>query len=157
MIMKKVRDFAICLLLAAGVVALLSCQDNKSTQKMKEPPDELIGTWVLSDRIIDGQSSPTQNGIIKLSFRKTGKFQASFQGEPNQKWVEAGQGVFSYDPPLLTLYWDSGRVVPLLLSNLSSDSLHFHHGRTMIPLKDQEADEVFRKVKPEKGPTRGTS
>ena len=157
MIMKNLRDLAICLLWIAGFVALTSCQDHKSTQKIKEPPDELIGAWVLSDRVIDGQLTPIQDGIIKLTFRKTGKFQASFQGQPNQKWVEAGQGVFSYDPPLLSLYWDSGRVVPLLLSELSSESLRFHHGRTTVPLKDQEADEVFKRLKPEKGPTRGTS
>lgn len=154
---RKLKDLAIGALFLAVLVAFTSCQDHKSIQEIKDPPEQLIGNWILSDRVSDGQTFKVQESVVKLTFRKNGTFQASFQGQPNQKWVEAGQGVFTYDSPLLTLYWDSGRVVPLLVKDLDSESLKLHHGRTMIPLKDQEADEVFQRIKTEKGPTRSPS
>ncbi len=154
--MKNLLNFVVCLLCFISVSLLCSCQEQK-TKVLTEVPSELLGTWVLTARIIDGQDGPVQDRVVKLVFKKNGGFETSYKGEPDQVWVRAGQGVYSYNPPILSLHWDSGRVVPLLLSNLTPESFRAHHGRDLAPLKDQEPDEIFKKAQKEKGPTRSGS
>ena len=135
---------------------LISCQENKSPSSIQSNP-ELIGTWVLTGRIVEGTIVPAQDRLVKIEFKEDGAFQISYRGEPQQQWIEAGHGAYSYHPPMLSLHWDSGRTVPLLLSNLTSEGFNAHHGRDLAPLKDQEPDEIFKKVQKEKGRTRGGS
>ncbi len=91
---------------------------------------------------------------MKLVLNSDGAFIANYRGEINQEWILAGQGAFSYDPPTLNLYWDTGRVINLLVDESQPDRLVLHHGKNIAPLKDQEPDEVFVRFKGEKGPTR---
>ena len=153
---KNLLNFAVFLLCFISVSLLCSCQEQK-TQISAEVPSELLGTWVLAARIINGQDAPAQDRVVTIVFKKNGVFETSYKGEPDQEWVRAGQGAYSYNPPILSLHWDSGRVVPLLLSNLTPESFRAHHGRGLAPLKDQEPDEIFKKAQKEKGPTRSGS
>jgi hypothetical protein len=152
--MKKTKILTIGLFLLICLGLFSSCQDRKAVSTTTEVPPELLGTWVLAARIVDGQEQPANDRVIKLVFRKNGTFQASFRGEPNQAWVAAGQGAYSYNSPLMSLHWDSGRTVPLLISVLTPDRIRVHHGREMTPMLDQEPDEIFQKAQQEKGPTR---
>jgi hypothetical protein len=140
------------LLVAAGC-------DNKtaSTQRTDNAP-ALSGTWILKSKIApDGIESPVSQRFMKLTFHADGSFQAFYRGEEPQSWIRAGQGGFSYYPPHLNLYWESGPIHTLVVREFQPERLLIHHGRNMIPLKDQEPDEVFVKQKTEKGPTRGQS
>ena len=153
MIMKKTKILTLGLLLLACICLLGSCQERKALRTTTEVPSELLGTWVLAARIVDGQEQPANDRVIKLVFRKDGTFHASFKGEPKQAWIAAGQGAYSYNSPLMSLHWDSGRTVPLLISVLNPDRIRVHHGREMTPMTDQEPDEIFQKAQQEKGPT----
>jgi hypothetical protein len=94
---------------------------------------------------------------MKLTFNPDGSFLASYRGDGTQNWIRAGQGGFAYHPPYLSLHWETGPVLTLLVREADSERLLIHHGRNVIPLKDQEPDEIFVKQKIEKGPTRGQS
>ncbi len=153
-IMKKTKILSLGLLLLVCLGLFSSCQERKAPRTTTEVPSELLGTWVLAARIVDGQEQPANDRVIKLVFRKDGTFHASFRGEPNQAWVAAGKGAYSYNSPLMSLHWDSGRTVPLLISVLNPDRIRVHHGREMTPMTDQEPDEIFQKAQQEKGPTR---
>ena len=83
---------------------------RQKTQISAEVPSELLGTWVLAARIINGQDAPAQDRVVTIVFKKNGVFETSYKGEPDQEWVRAGQGAYSYNPPILSLHWDSGRV-----------------------------------------------
>jgi hypothetical protein len=137
---------------------IMGCDGTtRSTSKTDNAP-ALAGTWVLKAKITsDGVESPVSQRFMKLTFDADGSFRASYRGDENQNWIRAGQGGFSYHPPHLNLYWESGPVLDLLLRQVESDRLVIHHGRSLIPLKDQEPDEIFVKEKIEKGPTRGQS
>ncbi len=150
---KNLSIFAIYTLCFFCLVLMISCQE-KGVQSSSEVHPELVGTWVLTARTIQGQETPAKDRVLKLTFRKDGTFETSYQGETSQAWVQAGQGGYSYIAPILSLHWDSGRVVPLLITNLTSESFRAHHGRDLTPLKDQEPDEIFMKVQNQKGPTR---
>lgn len=154
---KNLYNLVFCLLCFISLVCFSACQEHGPQTKTKEAPPELLGTWVLTNRIIDGQETPAQERLIKLTFKKDGTFQASYKGELRQTWIAAGQGAFLYNPIMLSLYWDSGRVVPLLIGELTSERFRVHHGRNTVPLKDQEPDEIFQKSPQEKGPTKGSA
>ena len=144
--------FLVCL----ATLLLYSCQENKLQTSAQSHP-ELIGTWVLAARISEGSEKPADDRLVRIQFNQDGTFNIGYKGEPQQKWIEAGHGAYSYNPPMLSLHWDSGRIVPLLLSNVTAESFNAHHGRGFVPLKDQEPEEIFRKVTKEKGPTRSGS
>lgn len=152
---KNLYNFVFCSLCFISLACFSACQEHRAQTKTKEAPPELLGTWVLTNRIIDGQDTPVQERLIKLTFKKEGVFQASYKGEPRQAWISAGRGAFVCNPPMLSLFWDSGRVVPLLIGELTSERLRVHHGRNTVPIKDQEPDEIFQKAPQEKGPTKG--
>ncbi|MBI4963846.1 MAG: hypothetical protein HY913_11270 [Desulfomonile tiedjei] len=108
-------------------------------------------------RLVEDREEPVDQRFLRLHLKEGGTFRADFRGEENQKWIRAGEGGFSYDPPLLTLFWDSGQVNSLLVREVQPEQLVIHHGRNLAPLKDQEPDEVFVRQKDAKGPTRGPS
>lgn len=153
------KNFTVLFSYTGCVICLalfVSCQEQKVQRSIESHP-ELIGTWVLTDRIIDGIKQLAQDRIVKLVFKSDGTFATSYRGDNRQQWVHAGRGAYLYDSPYLSLHWDSGRVVPLLLSDLNSESFKAHHGREMAPLKEQEPDEIFKKVKKEMSPTQNGS
>ncbi|MGC8659605.1 MAG: hypothetical protein ACP5U1_11080 [Desulfomonilaceae bacterium] len=150
--MMKNHALSICIvcLICLGLVA--SCQETKTLTSVQSHP-ELIGTWVLTSRVENGAVVPAKDRLVKIQLKEDGTFQISYRGEPQQQWIQAGHGAYLYSPPTLSLHWDSGRIVPLLVSNLNSEGFHAHHGRVLAPLKDQEPDEIFKKVLKKKGPT----
>jgi hypothetical protein len=146
----------VCVGLLSLIVA--GCDTKPASTQKPDNAAALSGTWILKSKISpDGVESPVSQRFMKLTFRADGSFQAAYRGEETQSWIRAGQGGFSYHPPHLSLYWESGPVLTLLVREFQPERLLIHHGRSMIPLKDQEPDEVFVKQKSEKGPTRGQS
>lgn len=153
--MKNLSICAIYILCFCCMALMISCQEQRA-QFSSEIHPELVGTWVLTARIIQGQETPAKNRVVKLIFRKDGTFETSYKGETGQEWVQAGRGAYSYNAPILSLHWDSGRIVPLLLTKVTAEGFRAHHGRDLAPLKDQEPDEIFEKVQNQKGPTRSS-
>jgi hypothetical protein len=144
----------ICLLM----LLLASCRDQApSTQTLNQQNAQLIGTWTLKTRSTGGEETPATERQMKLIFLTGETFRAEFRGDDTQKWIRAGEGSFTYRPPELTLYWESGGIMTLLVTELASDSLFVHHGRQVVPLNNQEPDEVFVRHKPQTGPIRNPS
>jgi len=138
-------------------VLLLSCDRQTGAIQKNENNSRLAGTWVIQSRIIDGVESPADQRFIGFVFNADGLFSSKYRGEKSQGWIRAGEGAFSYNPPVLTLYWDSGAIATLLVVESGPERLVFHHGRNLAPLLNQEPDEVFARQKPEKGPIRKPS
>ncbi|MGB6066050.1 MAG: hypothetical protein WBG50_14715 [Desulfomonilaceae bacterium] len=160
-LMQKVRPLSyyympvLGLLLFAGLI--VSCSSQTGSVEKTADDSRLAGTWVLTSRIIKGQDVPATNRLMKLVFSNNGTFRSTYRGDEAQKWIAAGAGGFSYTPPLLTLYWDSGPVVRITVKETDPKRLLFHHGRNCVPLKNQDPDEIFVRQKSEKGPTRQPS
>lgn len=133
---------------------VLSCQTSTSTEQKKDESGRLAGTWTLQSRIKDGVSTPVNQRFMRLVLKDNATFHADYRGEESQRWIRAGQGGFSYNPPLLQFHWDNGQVVTLVVIEAEPQKLVVHHGRNLVPLKDQEPDEIFVSEPPEKGPTR---
>jgi hypothetical protein len=138
-------------------VLLLSCDRQPGAMQKKPSNPLLAGTWIIQSRIINGVASPAGERFVRFAFDANGLFKAKYRGEKNQDWIWAGEGAFSYDPPYLTLYWDSGATAALLVVESGPERLVFHHGRNLAPLINQEPDEVFARQKTEKGPVRKPS
>lgn len=148
------RTFVITLTVFSISLMLFSCQSNSSDNVSKNQGGRLVGTWLMTARIVDETETPAVERVMKLALNSDATFVAYYRGEPDQDWIVAGQGAFSYEPPMLNLYWETGRVINLLVDETQPDKLVLHHGRNIAPLKDQEPDEVFVRHKGEKGPTR---
>jgi hypothetical protein len=111
----------------------------------------------MTSKIVKGQDIPATTRLMKLVFNSNGTFRAIYRGDEKQAWIRAGAGGFSYSPPFLTLFWDSGAVVTILVEEKDVEHLRFHHGHNLVPMKNQEPDEIFVRQKTEKGPTRQPS
>jgi outer membrane lipoprotein-sorting protein len=144
----------LCLL---GLLALSSCTEKTAKLERSDNAALLAGTWTMKSRLAADREDPVVQRFMKLRLKEDGTFRADYRGEQDQKWIQAGQGAFSYEPPLLTLHWNSGQVITLLVRNAKPEQLLIHHGRNLAPLKDQEPDEIFVRQKEAKGPTRGPS
>lgn len=138
-------------------ILLVSCDRQTITVQKNDSNSLLAGTWIIQSRIIDGVDSPADESFLGFVFDADGLFKSKYRGEKSQEWTRAGEGAFLYNPPLLTLYWDSGDTATLLVVESGPDRLVFHHGRNLAPLINQEPDEVFARQKPEKGPVRKPS
>ncbi len=141
------------------LVAFLACSCSGEPAKVqkKDESAKLAGTWIMKSRIVDDKPQPVDQRLMKLHFGETGTFRAEYRGEASQPWITAGRGGFSYEPPYVTLFWDSGQVVTLMVREAAGDHLMVHHGRSLAPLADQEPDEEFERHKETKGPTRQPS
>lgn len=117
----------------------------------------LAGTWLLEARITEEGEAPATDREMRLALSSQGTFQAYYRGDATQQWIRAGDGGYSYSHPVLTLYWDNGATVTLLVSQLGPDRIRLHHGLNLVPLKDQDPDEIFVRQKMDKGPTQGAS
>jgi hypothetical protein len=154
------RKLVLTCSLAAVLVALClcSCGEKAPTIEKSKDSGQLAGTWVLKSRVTEGEGQGAQ-GLerqMKLVFTDDQLFRAEFRENSSQKWIRAGQGSFSYKPPLLTMYWESGTINPLLIVEEDPNTIVLHHCRTMIPVKDQEPSEIFVRQK-SSGPTRKAS
>jgi hypothetical protein len=138
------------LLIAFSFLFCLSCETKTTPVINNENAGKLVGSWTLVSKIDDDKETPVTQRFLKLEFRPDGSFKAAFRGDENQAWIRPGQGGYAYNPPILTLYWQTGNSLSLLVSELGPDKLRIHHGRNMAPLKDQEPDEVFVRAKPDK-------
>jgi len=145
------------LLVAFVTLFIFSCGPEPAIIESDDRSKALAGTWVLKSRIVAGKESPVTQRFMKLTLGADQTFTAHYRGDRTQNWVRAGVGAFSYNPPLLRFYWDSGQLITLLVREDKSDHLLLHHGSHLAPLKDQEPDEVFVRIRPEKGPRRGPS
>ena len=125
------------------VVLSISCDRQTGSVQKNENNSRLAGTWIIQSRIIDDVESPVDERFVRFVFDANGLFQSTYRGERTQEWIQAGDGAFSYDPPLLTLYWDSGATARLLVVESGPDRLVFHHGRNLVPLNNQEPDGGF--------------
>ncbi len=139
------------------LVLQFSCGGQTYKSEKTEHAMRLAGTWSLKARIAQGEESPVTERFMKLVLQPGGTFRAEYRWDQAQGWIPAGQGGFSYAPPNLTLFWEAGAVSNLLVSEIESDKILLHHGRNLAPLKDQEPDEIFVRLKIEKGPTRSPS
>ncbi len=137
-------------ILGCGERAPDSAKSNADTQT-------LAGTWLLEARITEDGEAPATDRVMRLALSPRGTFQAYYRGDTTQEWVRAGDGGYSYSQPVLTLYWDNGATVTLLVSQLGPDRIRVHHGLNLVPLKDQDPDEIFVRQKMDKGPTQGAS
>jgi hypothetical protein len=145
-------------LIAATVLifGLTACGDKAPTIKKSENSSRLAGSWVLKAKLDEsGHEVPAVERQMKLVLSEDQLFQAEFRASNSEKWIRGGQGSFSYDPPLLTLYWEAGSTNPLLVREKDQNTIELHHCRTMIPVINQEPSEIF--VRQKGGPTRGAS
>jgi hypothetical protein len=133
---------------------LTSCTGQSTAPQRGDQGIALAGIWDLKARMENEAETPVTQRFMRLVFNPDGTFRAEYRGDESQKWVRAGQGGFSFRPPLLNMHWDSGAVSTLLLQNNDPDRIVLHHGRNMVPLAEQDPDEVFVKLTPDKGPKR---
>jgi hypothetical protein len=157
MILKLAPVYLRTITLILLVLLSVSCDRQTGSVHKNENNSRLAGTWIIQSRIIDEVESPVDERIVRFVFDTNGLFRSTYRGEKSQEWIQAGDGAFSYDPPLLTLYWDSGATARLLVVESGPDRLLFHHGRNLAPLNNQEPDEVFSRQKTEKGPVKKPS
>lgn len=151
---------AYCFVVVAVVaLCLCGCGEKIPTIEKTKDTGRLAGTWVLKTRLVggedDGKGVPASERQMKLVFTDDQLFRAEFRGDASQKWISGGRGSFSYSPPLLTMYWESGTINPLLVVEQNPDTIVLHHCRTMIPVRGQEPSEIF--VRQKGGPTRKAS
>lgn len=148
-----VRSAFYGVLAAALSVAIISCNRQAPTAEISEKLTGIVGTWVLNARIVEGEESEVTYRFMRLSVAPGGTFKAEYRGDASQAWISAGRGAVSYAPPIMTLYWDSGAVTTLMVTEIEPDKIRVRHGRNLVPLKNQEPDEIFVRQKIEKGPT----
>ncbi len=148
------RSYFIWLALLPLTVIVLcgGCKEKAGAPDSSLNSPNLTGTWMLQSRIIEGVTVPAKDKIIRLQLDPGGKFQAFYKGEESQDWIRAGQGGFSYAPPKLTLHWESGQALSLLVQDKDPEHIFVHHGRNMVPLNNQEPDEIFVKQATNKAP-----
>ncbi|MDQ7781258.1 MAG: hypothetical protein RDU20_00170 [Desulfomonilaceae bacterium] len=146
-----IQAVALALLLCGG------CSTESPRLDVRGDNGRVAGTWMLEARVVDGNVSPANERFIKLRLSPDGTFSADFRGEPQQPWIRAGQGAFLYDPPLLSLFWDGGASVTFLVTESEPDRMKLHRGRNLVPLKEQEPDEIFVRHRIEQGPTKKPS
>lgn len=132
-----------CAALLAALLISCTAGDHKARTDDNAQASALAGTWVLTSRIDEkGESAATQRQL-KLILHPDSTFQARFRGLPDQEWIGAGKGAFLYEKPLLKFFWESGATVTLLVVDQDQNRMVVHHGQNLVPMKDQEPDEVF--------------
>lgn len=141
-----------CLILSAFF--FVSCGSQNTAPQKTENAARFSGVWDLKYRIVDDSETPVTQRFMRLALNTDGTFRTDYRGDAAQKWIKAGQGAFSYNPPLLSMHWESGATSVLLVRDPTSERMVLHHGRNLVPMAEQDPDEVFVRLNPEKGPTR---
>ena len=140
----------IAALLSLMTLSVIACSSGTSDTQRPNQDRLLAGTWTLDARMVDGKERPAVRRQMRLSLDADGTFGSEYRGDETQRWVSAGQGAFSYDPPYLTFYWNSGQVRTVLVVERESGRLRVHHGRNMVPLNNQDPDELYVLTNPKK-------
>ena len=151
------HSVVLLVLLLAFALFIGGCGSNSPSLGEPDEGKVLAGTWTLKSKIVGGQERPIDERFMKMVLRQDGTFQAFYRGNSTQNWIRAGAGAFSYRPPLLKFFWDTGQQMKLLVTDKEPDLMRLHHGLNMVPLKDQPPDEVFVRTKPAKGPASSSS
>ena len=132
------------------LIALLfsfSCgRDTASIQK-NDNNLRLVGTWILQSRVDGEIEIPARERQLEFIFLGKDLFRARYRADSTHDWIGVGEGSFRYDPPYLSLYWDSGATATLLLAEEAAERIRFHHGRNLVPAVNQEPDEIFVRKK----------
>ncbi len=132
------------------VIALLvGCFKESPTIPSNEQAKLLEGTWAIKSRVTaEGVEQLAPDRQMKLTLTGTGLFKAQYRGDSGQQWIALGQGAFSYDPPWVTFYWDSGRITAITVLDKGSDTMKIRHGRNLAPVEGGEPDEIYAKENP---------
>ncbi len=138
------RALRIISAVALAALFLFACARDVQITSPNDQARLLAGTWILEAKIGDGKEAPVSERFMRLVLHDEGTYRADYRGDPTQQWIVAGRGVFSFVPPVLTFFWDSGNVSSFLVLDRESNRLHLHHGVNLAPLKDQSPDEVYR-------------
>jgi hypothetical protein len=134
------------ILVALSALLMASCSRESSTVKPDDKIRLLVGTWILKSRIVEGSEVPAQERLMKITLNEDGTFRYLYRGDQSQPWILAGQGAFSFNPPDLRFYWDDGPMENLLVVEREPDRIRVHHGFNLVPLKNEDPDEVFARV-----------
>jgi hypothetical protein len=125
---------------------LISCGTSSSRTDESNENDRLVGKWLLISKVQEGKQVTVNEHQILFEFKQDGTFVSRYRYRPADEWLNAGAGAFIFNPPLLELFWNSGRVVALTVVEKQPDTLSFHHGRNMAPTPGQEPEQVFKRV-----------
>lgn len=139
---KTTHLFFLAVIVVAALVVSCTSGDHKAQTDSGEA-NALAGTWVLASRIDQNGEAAADERQMKLTLQPDSTFQARYRGLPEQDWILAGKGAFSYKKPLLSFFWESGATVTFLVVGQDQERMVLHHGRNLAPLKKQEPDEVF--------------
>lgn len=138
---------AVKLTLGALVCLLLvSCGNGSTNTSESNKNARLIGKWLLKSKVQNGKQVPVTENQILFEFRSDGTFISRYRYRPSDPWLNSGAGAYIFQPPTLELYWNSGRLIALTVTEKQPNLLSVHHGRNLAPGRDQEPDEVFERV-----------
>jgi hypothetical protein len=141
---RQVRLIAICIV---ALLSSFSCGNDTASVRKSENNSRLVGTWILQSRVVGETEAPARERLIEFVFSGNDLFRSRYRGDSAQDWIGAGQGSFRYDPPYLTLYWDSGARAILLVADEGAERIRVHHGRNLVPGANQDPDEIFIREK----------
>ncbi len=147
-LMHKLSSSRIRLIgLSLLILFSLSCGGPTGSIQKNQNNSRLLGTWVLNARLAGEMERPAEERQIMFTFLGNDLFTARFRADGAQNWTGAGRGSFSYQPPYLYLYWDSGATATLLVTEVGPESIRIHHGRNLVPMLGQDPDEIFVRQK----------
>lgn len=135
---------ALCL---AALLFSVSCGRDIAPVQGNNDNSRLVGTWILQSRMVGETESPALERQLEFIFLGKDLFRARYRPDPTHNWIGAGEGSFRYDPPYLSLYWDSGATATLLVAEEGAERIRFHHGRNLVPAVNQDPDEIFVRKK----------
>ncbi len=140
----RTQSIGLCLM---AVLFLFSCSRDSASIQKNENTLRLVGTWMLQSRVVGETESPARDRQLEFIFLGNDLFHARYRADSTQNWIRAGEGSFRYDPPYLSLFWDSGATTALLVAEEGTEHIRFHHGRNLVPAVNQEPDEVYVRQK----------
>ncbi len=140
-----------------ALALLVGCGAEETVQQDNDRARLLAGDWILRNRIVDNKTAPVTQRHMRLLLKPGATFTIQVKGDAGRPWITAASGGFSYLPPHLTLFRDYGPVVRLTVVQAEKNRLHIHHGRNLVPLADQEPDEIFHREDSAKKKTKSAS
>lgn len=143
--------YVLALIAAAAVAAVLitGYYPQSGTTDPSPETKSFAGTWVLKARVEKGKEEPAATRQMVLDLSRDGTFEARYRGNPDQEWIKAGSGAYTYLDRMLTFYWDSGGQMTMMVVQRDNGRMVLHQGRSLVPLRDQEPQEIYVKEKPE--------
>ncbi len=149
---SAVTNRLVCLVLVVSCVMGCSSGGRSPSAQSDDNARLLAGTWVLRSRVSgEGREEPAVERQMRLALTENGRFHAQYRGDSSQPWIRLGKGAFTYVPPWVTFYWESGRVAVLTVLEKGAETMKVMHGRNMAPMAGQEPDELYAKENPVDG------